>query len=283
MNFVLFGAAGYVAPRHLKAIKEIGGNLLAVCDPHDSVGIIDSYFPDCKYFKEFERLDRYCYKLLFEGKQIDYVSIASPNFLHDAHCRWALRLGANAICEKPLVLFEKNLDALVSLEEHTGKKVHGLYQLRYHPETQKIKANLKPYNKVVINYQTPRGSWYDYSWKGHIGKSGGLETNIGCHLFDLCVYLFGPPTNNSFHRGNNRESYGVMHFENAEVDWTLSTERGKPKRQFLVNSKPYLFDSGFGDLHTIVYQAIIDGKAFPIEDARHSIRICEEIRAKKYA
>ena len=282
MNFVMFGTAGYVAPRHLKAIKEVGGNLVAIHDPHDSVGVIDSYFPACKYFREFERLDRYCHKLLTEGTPIDYVAIASPNYLHDSHCRWALRLGANAICEKPLVLTEKNLDALIALQEITGKKVYGLYQLRYHPETENIRQNLLPNNGVVIDYRTPRGAWYDFSWKGDVSKSGGLETNIGCHLFDLCTDLFGPPKRNVFFGGDSRRSSGRLEFEAASVSWTLSTEPGSPKRRFVVNGIPYSFDSGFADLHTHVYQQITIGNGLPIETARHSIRLCQAIRYKKY-
>lgn len=283
MNFVMFGTAGYVAPRHLKAIKEVGGNLLAIHDPHDSVGIIDSYFPECKYFKEFERLDRYCHKSITEGTKIDYVSIASPNYLHDSHCMWALRLGADAICEKPLVLYEKNLDALLALEEQTGKNVYGLYQLRYHPETKRIKNNLQSFNEVIINYRTPRGAWYDFSWKGSIGKSGGLETNIGCHLFDLCIALFGAPTRNVFYGGGSRGSSGKCEFKNAKVFWTLSTEPGVPTRQFIVNNVEYFFDSGFSDLHTKVYSVILNGQGIPIEEARQSIQLCESIRGMKYA
>ena len=283
MTFGMFGAAGYVAPRHLKAIKDVGGNLLAIHDPHDSVGIIDSYFPDCKYFKEFERLDRYCHKLLTEGTKIDYVAIASPNYLHDSHCMWALRLGANAICEKPLVLNEKNLDALIALEELTGKRVYGLYQLRYHPETEKIKNNLQSHNEVIIDYRTPRGAWYDFSWKGYVRKSGGLETNIGCHLFDLCITLFGTPNRNVFYGGDDRASSGKLEFNNANVHWNLSTEKGLPKRQFTVNGEAYAFDSGFTDLHTLVYQEILNGNGFSIEEARPSIQLCEAIRRRKYS
>jgi len=282
LNFVLFGVAGYVAPKHLKAIKDIGGNLLAVCDPNDSVGIIDSYFPDCKYFKEFERLDRFCHKLLMGGTKIDYVSITSPNYFHDVHCLWALRLGANAICEKPLVLFEKNLDTLISFEKLTGKKINGLYQLRYHPETKKIQESLKSTNEVIIDYRTPRGAWYDFSWKGDVGKSGGIETNIGCHLFDLCCYFFGKPESNIYFFGDARNSSGRIEFKNSVVNWNLSTERGEPKRQFIVNNVEYSFNSGFTDLHTVVYKEIISGNSLSIECLRPSIKICEEIRAEKY-
>ena len=283
MNFVMFGAAGYVAPRHLKAIKEVGVNPLATHDPHDSVGVIDSYFPDCEYFKEFERLDRHCHKLLRQGTTIDYVAIASPNYLHDAHCMWALRLGANAICEKPLVLSERNLDALLALEGQTGKRVYGLYQLRYHPETENIKNNLQSHNEVIIDYKTPRGAWYDFSWKGDVRKSGGLETNIGCHLFDLCVVLFGEPKRSVFFGGTDRRSSGKIDFDIATVEWRLSTELGRPKRQFTVNGDAYAFDSGFADLHTLVYQEILNGNGFSIEEARPSIQLCEAIRRRKYS
>ena len=258
-RFALIGPAGYIAPRHMKAIKDVGGELVAALDPHDSVGVLDSYFPDCSFFTEFERFDRHCEKLRREGKGVNYVSICSPNYLHDAHMRFALRIGADAICEKPLVLNERNLDAIKALEEETGYRVWGVYQLRYHPEVRRMKdfVDLRPGTfDVEIDYRTPRGRWYAHSWKGNIEKSGGVETNIGCHLFDIVAYLFGI----------------------KEVDWNLSIEPGEPKRLFKINGDPFDLNGGFNDLHTEVYRQILAGNGIGIEDVRESVRICETIR-----
>lgn len=283
MNFILLGAAGYVAPRHMKAIKDIGGNLLAICDPHDSVGVIDQHFPDCLYFQDFERLDRHCYKLKQDGINIDYVSIASPNYLHDSHCRWALRLGANAICEKPLVLTEENLDNLMYLEKETGKNIHGLYQLRYHPQAHEMKmyTNYTEGHEAKIKYHTPRGNWYQYSWKGYKGKSGGIETNIGCHLFDLCCYMFGYCEKVEVIDRGNTFSKGKLYFSTTEVTWDLSIDsNNKPIREFKVDDRDFSFNAGFTDLHTKVYEEIINGRGIPINSHRQSIKICEDIRSK---
>lgn len=281
MNFVLLGAAGYIAPRHMRAIKEVGGNLIAICDPHDSVGVIDQYFKDCLYFKDFERLDRHCYKLKQEGVNIDYVSITTPNYLHDSNCRWGLRLGSNVICEKPLVLTEENLDNLVSLQEETGKNIYGLYQLRYHPETKRMVEHSKysNYNKVYIKYHTPRGNWYQYSWKGYKGKSGGIETNIGCHLFDICCYLFGEYKRIELIDRGETFSKGKIFFDKSEVLWDLSIDfNNKAEREFKINNINFSFNSGFTDLHTYVYTKIINGEGLSIENYRQSIKICDEIR-----
>ena len=281
-NFILLGAAGYVAPRHMKAIKDVGGNLLAIADPHDSVGVIDQHFSNCNYFQDFERLDRYCYKLLTEGIKIDYVSICSPNYLHDAHCRWALRLGADAICEKPLVLSERNLDALINLQKDTGHTVYGVYQLRYHPNFIAMKNAIKEEdNKVEINYSTPRGNWYYFSWKGQVGKSGGVETNIGCHLFDVCTALFGSPQDFRVIDVGAGHSSGVLFFADAQVQYDLSVRGDSPNRVFKINDIPFAFDSGFVDLHTHVYESILSGHSIPIEEYRPSIRICEKIRLER--
>ena len=263
----------------MKAIKDVGGNLLAVCDPHDSVGVVDQYFSNCNYFQDFERLDRYCYKLTRAGTKIDYVCIASPNYLHDPHCRWALRLGADAICEKPLVLTERNLDALIDMENETGGKVHGLYQLRHHPNFIAMKNAIQPTdNKVEIKYCTPRGNWYYFSWKGHVGKSGGIETNIGCHLFDVCSALFGDSQYFRITDVGVGYSSGVLFFDNAEVHYELSVCTGGARRLFKINDIPFAFDSGFTDLHTHVYESILSGHSILIEEYRPSIRICEKIR-----
>lgn len=279
-NFILMGAAGYIAPRHIQAIKDVGGDLIAICDPSDSVGIIDRHFPTCKYFREFERLDRYCHKLLQEGMKIDYVSIATPNYLHDAHCRWALRMGADAICEKPLVLNERNLDALIEMEQQTGRKIYGMYQMRYHEGVDKIKKWLRRdrENTIVIDYCTPRGPWYDYSWKGDAEKAGGVESNIGCHLFDLCTHIFGAPRRSHIQRIDKRESRGVIEFDIARVEWHLSTKMGEARRVFTVNGQDIDFTAGFTDLHTKVYHHIILGEAYDIETYRYSIGLCENMR-----
>lgn len=277
-NFILLGAAGYVASKHLKAIKDVGGNLLAICDPHDSVGIIDSYFPDCKYFKDFERLDRFVYKLKDKGINIDYVSIATPNYFHDTHCRWALRMGADAICEKPLTLFEKNVDSIQSMENKN--RVHPLYQLRYHSEAIRLKNFVKDKQvSIEIDYNTPRGEWYEYSWKGDIKKSGGIETNIGCHLFDLLTYSLGYPLSFSLKERSIRHSIGEAKFKNGKAIWKLSTKQGKPNRIFKVNGENFEFNSGFTELHTTAYKNILANTSPTIEDFRLSIRLCEQIRS----
>lgn len=282
MNFILLGAAGYVAPRHMKAIKNVGGNLLAIYDPFDSVGVIDSYFPNCLYFKDFERLDRHCFKLIKNGINIDYVVITTPNYLHDAHCRWGLRLGSDIICEKPLVLTEENLNNLIDLEKETNKNIYGLYQLRYHPQAYEMKqyTNYSEGHEAKIKYHTPRGNWYRYTWKGYTGKSGGLETNIGCHLFDLCSYMFGYCNNVELFTKNEFSSSGKLEFPTVDVYWDLSIERNnEPIREFKIDDRYFSFNSGFTDLHTHVYKEILAGRGLSIENYRQSIRICEEIRS----
>jgi len=261
--------AGYIAPRHAKALKDIGGNLLAFTDPRDSVGWMDQYFPEASYFPLFERFDRHVDKLRRAGTKIDYCVIVTPNFLHDCNSRWALRNGMDAICEKPLVLNERNLDALKALEEETGHRVWGVYQLRYHPEVQRMKAAVRDTNKVRIDYVTPRGRWYEHSWKANTEKSGGLPTNIGCHLFDVCSWLFGKA-----HGGISKR----LIFDTAIVDWMLSTEQGDPRRLFKINNEPFDLNGGFTELHTEVYRQILAGNGIGIEDVRESVRICEAIR-----
>ncbi len=281
-NFILFGSAGYVAPKHMKAIKENNGNLLAIIDPHDSVGVIDSYFPECKYFREFERLGRYVHKLLRQNINIDYVSIATPNYLHDAQCRWGIRIGADVICEKPLVLNERNLDGLLELQDDYKKNIYGLYQLRYHDSLTLMKKHSEDnkHNYVGIQYYTPRGPWYEFSWKGDIQKSGGIETNIGCHLFDICSYVFGDFI--SINLDMTKENSGFIQYKNADVAWTLSTKEKKPLRHFAMNNLNFSFDSKFTDLHTLVYEKIINGYGIKAENFRQSIKICETIREKRY-
>lgn len=274
-RFALIGAAGYIAPRHMKAIKDVGGELIAALDLHDSVGVLDSYFPDCSFFTELERFDRHLDKLRRQGNGVDYVSICSPNYLHDAHCRFALRLGADAVCEKPLVLNERNLDALLELEQETGRRVWGLYQLRYHPEVQRMAdfVDIKPcFHEVSIDYRTPRGKWYTHSWKSDLAKSGGITTNIGCHLFDVCAYLFGKC------KGGTCASPGKLVFKHAIVGWRLTIEQGEPCRHFDIDGELFDLNGGFTDLHTEVYRQILQGNGVGMEDVRESIKICEAVR-----
>jgi len=290
MNFVLIGAAGYVAPRHMRAIKEVGGDLVAALDPHDSVGILDSYFPNCRFFTEFERFDRHCDKLIRSGTSIDWVSVASPNYLHDSHCRFGLRIGANVICEKPLVTKEHNLNALKALELETGKTVHTVLQLRTHPEAEKLKRafgtsrpvddiNKSDLHDVHIDYITPRGAWYLHSWKGSLVKSGGLATNIGVHLFDLAVWLFGEH-HSPIDIGINRPDTiaGNLYLKRANVKFHLSICDMRPRRQFYIDGEKFEFTDGFTDLHTEVYRRTLAGKGWGIEATREAIRITEAIR-----
>ena len=279
-NFILIGAAGYVAPRHMEAIKSVGGNLVAAIDPHDSVGILDRYFPECRFFTEFERLDRHIHKMLARNERIDYVSICSPNYLHDAHCRWAMRIGADAICEKPLVLNERNLDGLALDEEKTGQRVWNMLQLRVHPAlTEPFPPPEDKHNTVQVQYITPRGAWYSTSWKADVSKSGGLATNIGVHLFDLVTHLFGKMKGLSVFWSTSDLVRGWLELENANINWGLSIESHlSPKRMFNINGKSYDFTTGFADLHNAVYHNVIVGNGFGLEDARESIRICEAIR-----
>ncbi len=300
-NFALIGAAGFVAPRHLKAIKEVGGNLKAILDPNDSVGIIDSYFPDASYFKEFERFDRHLEKLRREGEEnrIHYVSICSPNYLHDAHIRCALRADAHAICEKPLVLNPWNADILNGLEDETGKKVNNILQLRLHPSMIELKKKYDSMPKdrkhdIVLTYITPRGKWYHYSWKGNLHKSGGIATNIGIHFFDMLIWIFGNRVKNTLHLYRDDKAGGMLELENARVKWFLSLDRndlpaanqpaeqaGKTYRLITIDKEEIEFSEGFTDLHTISYKKILEGKGFSIKDSRPSIEVVYEIRNAK--
>ena len=288
-KFALIGCAGFVAPRHMKAIKDTGNELIAALDPHDSVGILDSYFPDSSFFTEFERFDRHLEKLKRSGEGVDYVSICSPNYLHDAHCRLALRLGADAICEKPLVLNPWNLDQLQELENERGKKIYTVLQLRLHNELIELKKKINDTkHKVVINYVTPRGKWYGRSWKGDVTKSGGLATNIGIHLFDMVIWLFGNYKEVSVLYNEPDYVSGIVLLDKAEVHFSLSTKRGdlpdgySSYRSIKIDGKELRFDKSFGDLHTAIYKDILDGNGFGIEDARPSIKLVHKIRGKLY-
>jgi len=284
-KFVLIGAAGFVAPRHMKAIKDTGNDLVAVLDPHDSVGIIDSYFPNSLFFTEFERFDRYLEKLKRNGEGVDFISICSPNYLHDAHCRFALRLGADAICEKPLVLNPWNLDQLQEIENETGRRIYTVLQLRLHEDLIKLKQSVNNHmHKVRITYITPRGKWYEQSWKGDITKSGGLATNIGIHLFDMVLWLFG--NCEEFSVLNNDSDYvtGIVVLERASVTFKLSTKKEDLPvgcdsfRSIEIDGKSLTLDKIFTNLHTAIYQDILDGNGFGIEDARPSVDLAYKIR-----
>jgi len=288
-KFALIGCGGFVAPRHMKAVKDTGNEIIAMLDPHDSVGIIDSYFPDSAFFTEFERFDRHLEKLKRRGEGVDYVSICSPNYLHDAHCRLALRLGADAICEKPLVLNPWNLDQLREIENDNNRRIYTVLQLRLHPDLIELKKkiNNKKY-KVVINYVTPRGEWYGRSWKGDVDKSGGLATNIGIHLFDMVIWLFGEYKDVSIFRNESKCVSGNIVLEKAEVDFFLSTQKEdlpegySSYRLIEIDGEPLRFDKSFTDLHTAVYKDILDGNGFGIDDSLPSLELVYKIRERYY-
>ena len=294
-NFALIGAAGFVAPRHMKAIRETGNRLVAAYDPYDGVGVIDSYSPDTKFFVEFERFDRYLEKLKYDkGISIDYMSITSPNYLHDAHIRVALRRGAHAICEKPLVLNPWNIDPLQRVALDTGKKIYTILQLRLHPVIIALKEKIKnsPSEKVYdvdLTYITSRGNWYYTSWKGDISKSGGIATNIGIHFFDMLTWIFGDVIENTVNLHTHDRASGILLLEKARIRWFLSinsetlpkeaTEKGKTTfRSITLEGEEIEFSEGFTDLHTRSYEEILKGNGFEIGEARKSIEIVYDIR-----
>lgn len=295
-NFALIGAAGFIAPRHLRAIKENGQNLAAILDPNDSVGIIDSYFPEAAFFTEYERFDRHCEMLRRAGEdeRIHYVSICSPNYLHDAHIRFALRADANAVCEKPLVLNPWNVDALKSLEAETGRKINTILQLRHHPSIIALKEKIEssPKDKrhnIILTYITPRGKWYHYSWKGDMMKSGGIATNIGVHFFDMLAWIFGKTKGNILHYITPEKAGGLLELENADVKWFLSLDKNdlsagdKTFRSITLDGEEIEFSEGFTDLHTISYREILEGRGYGVEDAKPSVETVYEIRNSKPA
>lgn len=293
-NFAITGVAGYIAPRHLQAIKEAGGELVAAVDPHDSVGILDSYFPTAAFFTEFERFDRHLEKLrrLPQSEHVHYLSICSPNHLHDAHIRLALRIGASAICEKPLVVNPWNLDALAELESESVGRVYTVLQLRVHPKLLALRQRLldegSKRRKVRLTYITSRGTWYRYSWKGDPDKSGGVASNIGIHFFDLLIWLFGSVSRSEVHLSEPERLGGAMELANADVEWFLSVnEKDLPNgrgdgqsthRSITIDGDEIEFSGGFRDLHTTIYQQTLSGRGFGIEDARPSIELVHEIR-----
>lgn len=296
-NFAVIGVGGYVAPRHLRAIKECGGDVLCAIDKHDSVGIMDSYFPHTHFFTEFERFDRYVDKLKREGKGLNYFSICSPNYLHDAHIRYALRNGADAICEKPLVLNPWNLDALLSLEQECGKKVYNILQLRLHPKIialkESVQAHLKSHPNHIydidLSYITSRGNWYFTSWKGDKSKSGGIASNIGIHFFDMLLWIFGECKASELYFESEKTMAGFLELKNARVRWFLSVdattlpqevkENGKPTyRSLKINQEEFEFSEGFTDLHTLSYQDIFSGGGFSAIEAQPSINVVYALR-----
>jgi UDP-N-acetyl-2-amino-2-deoxyglucuronate dehydrogenase len=294
-NFAMIGLAGYIAPRHLKAIKETNNNLVAALDKFDSVGIIDSYFPNADFFTEFERFDRHIEKLKRnEGLNIDYMSICTPNYLHDAHIRFALRSGAHAICEKPLVLNPWNLDTLEAIETETQKKVNTILQLRLHESIIALKQQIEngPKDKIYdvdLTYLTSRGHWYYTSWKGDDSKSGGIATNIGVHFYDMLAWVFGPLQNSLVHLHSHDRAAGYLEFKQARVRWFLSIneellpveakEKGqRTYRSITVDGKEIEFSDGFFDLHTKSYKNIIAGKGFGLADAKPSVQLVHDIR-----
>ncbi len=296
-NFALIGAAGYIAVRHMKAIKETNYNLIAALDKFDSVGIIDSYFPESDFFTEFERFDRHFDKLKRNGKKIEYVSICTPNYLHDSHIRFALRQQSDAICEKPLVLNPWNIDALSVIEKETGKKIHNILQLRLHPSIIKLKEEVEkgPKNKIYdidLSYITSRGNWYFQSWKSELTKSGGIATNIGVHFFDMLTWIFGDVTLNTVHISDSKKAAGYLQLEKARVRWFMSLDfdsvPDEQKKQGLrtyrsitIDGKEIEFSGGFTDLHTQSYSKILKGEGFGLDEARKSIQVVYTIRNSK--
>jgi UDP-N-acetyl-2-amino-2-deoxyglucuronate dehydrogenase len=296
-NFGLIGVAGYIAVRHLKAIKDTGNNLLACLDKFDSVGLIDSYFPESDFFVEFERFDRHFDKLKRTGTKIDYVSICSPNYLHDSHIRFALRHKAEAICEKPIVLNPWNIDALQEIENETGHRVYTILQLRLHPKILELREKIRngPKDKVRdidLTYVTSRGNWYNISWKGDIQKSGGVATNIGVHFFDMLGWIFGDVKTNIVHHSEQNRASGFLELENARIRWFLSLdyndipqiakESGKRTyRSITIDGEEIEFSEGFTDLHTLSYSEILAGNGHGLEDARQSVETVYTIRNAK--
>lgn len=282
-NFILIGAAGYVAPRHLKAIKANDGNLVAALDPHDSVGILDRFFPDAKFFTDIERLDRFVELLRDRGEQIDYVSICSPNYLHDAHCRFALRINADAICEKPLTINTRNIELLKNAEERTGRKINVILQLRLNEQVRKLKEKLKDDFKrhyVKIDYVTPRGAWYHHSWKANEAKSGGLAANIGIHLFDIVYFLFGNTWQIKLNEKTAGKISGHLTSHRADIDFVLSIQNGAiPQRTFEVNGEPVSLSDGFETLHDLSYSEIMAGRGFGLADILEATKVTEKIRS----
>ena len=300
-NFALIGAAGYIAPRHMQAVKATGNNLVAAMDPSDSVGVIDSYFPEASFFTEFERFDRHLDKLRRGGGEgaADYISICSPNYLHDSHMRFALRSGADAICEKPLVLNPWNIDGLLEIERSTGRSVSTILQLRVHPAIVALRDRVTAEagdrkHEVDLTYITARGLWYQHSWKGDEKKSGGIATNIGVHFFDMLHFIFGGLQQNVVHLSEPTRAGGYLEYERARVRWFLSVEAAdvpepqrsagqRTYRSITVDGEEVEFSGGFTDLHTRSYELILEGKGFGLEENRCAIATVADIRTARPA
>ncbi|MCD6355434.1 MAG: Gfo/Idh/MocA family oxidoreductase [Prolixibacteraceae bacterium] len=292
-RFALIGAAGYIAERHMRAIKETGNTLVCASDRFDVMGRIDSYFPDAEFFLEHENLDKYIDDLRMKGEPVDMVSICTPNYMHPSHIRFALRNGADAICEKPMVVFPEDMHIIKDIEAETGKRVYTILQLRYHPAILKLKKEIdeggdKMYD-IDLSYITTRGKWYMKSWKGDVQKSGGVATNIGIHFFDMITWIFGQVKENIVHIYEPHKAAGFLQLERARVRWFLSldaedlprqaTEKGtRTFRSITVDGKEIEFSGGFTDLHTVTYQNILNGKGFGIDDARESIVLTDFVR-----
>ena len=294
-NFALIGAAGFIAPRHMRAIKYVGGNLSVALDPFDSVGVIDSFFPKASFFTEIERFDRHLDKVRRSDEgSVNFVSICSPNYLHDAHIRLALRNGANAISEKPLVLNPWNVDALSEIEKESGKKIYTILQLRHHPVILSLKQEIEnqkdnKIHDIDLTYITSRGAWYHRSWKGNLEKSGGIATNIGVHFFDMLAWIFGPLEESHVHVQEADRAAGILYLKKARVRWFLSVdsntlpvdckENGKTTyRSISIDGKELEFSDGFTDLHNVSYQSILMGDGFGLEDSRASVELSHLIR-----
>jgi UDP-N-acetyl-2-amino-2-deoxyglucuronate dehydrogenase len=293
-RFILIGAAGYIAPRHMKAIKDTGNRLVAALDPNDSVGIIDSYFPDADFFTEFERFDRHIDKLKRQNLAVDYTSICSPNYLHDSHIRFGLRSNTDVICEKPLVLNPWNVEALEDIERETGKNVYNILQLRLHPSVIELKKKIELSDKstkhdVDLTYITSRGHWYHISWKGNIEKSGGIATNIGVHFYDMLSWVFGDVQESKVFLNQLDKASGFLEFERARVRWYLSVdsndlpkvakEKGlRTHRSISVDKNEFEFSGGFTDLHTQSYSEILKGSGYKLSEAMNAIDIVYKIR-----
>ena len=295
-NFALIGVGGYIAPRHLKAIKETGHNLVAALDRHDSVGILDNYFPDADFFVEFERFDRHLAKLKRRGTHTDYLTVCSPNYLHDAHIRFGLRIGADVICEKPLVLNPWNVDALMEMEKETGKKIFTILQLRLHPAIAALREKIQkaPAGKkydIDLRYITARGHWYHISWKGDIAKSGGIATNIGIHFFDVLLWIFGDVESNEVKQHSADTASGRLRLTKANVNWFLSIDAnalpaeakqsGKTTfRSLTIDGEEFEFNDGFTELHTRSYEEILKGNGIPVGETKKTIQLLHDIREK---
>ena len=298
-RFALIGAAGYIAPRHMAAIRDTGNELVAALDPNDSVGIIDSHFPQADFFTEFERFDRHIDKQRRKGHGVDFISICSPNYLHDSHMRFALRSGADAICEKPLVLNPWNIDGLQEIERNTGHKVNTILQLRVHPAITELRERILREPKdtkrdVDLTYITSRGNWYLQSWKGDQSKSGGIATNIGVHFFDMLHFIFGELQDNKVHLSEDTRAAGYLEYEHARVRWFLSIDVNdipgpvrdqgqRTYRSITVDGQEIEFSGGFTDLHTRSYEEILAGRGFGLEENRVAIETVSSIRTAQTA